>query len=118
MVAQVSSNLLYRGFPIRWRLDLRTVCRLEAGDTADWKSPVSHVFNLPVARQIGRARWWLRSADCKLAIQQSATLRYFGCGCAALWNPCLRLFRSPRANPVSLFPPKIRPSRITRDGAF
>jgi hypothetical protein len=36
-VAQVS-NLLYRGFPIRWRLDPRTVCRLEVGDTADWKS--------------------------------------------------------------------------------
>jgi len=26
----------------------------------------------------------LRSADCKSAIQQSATLRYFGCGFAAL----------------------------------
>jgi hypothetical protein len=36
-VAQVS-NLLYRGFPIRWRFDPRTVCRLEVGDTADWKS--------------------------------------------------------------------------------
>ena len=49
MVAQVS-NLLYRGFPIRWAWEpesgvkfqvppaLRAVCRLEAGDTADWKS--------------------------------------------------------------------------------
>ena len=35
-VAQVS-NLPYRGFPIRMRHDGRTLCRLEAGDTAGWK---------------------------------------------------------------------------------
>jgi hypothetical protein len=52
--------------------------------SADFQSAVSQVFNLQVARQIARARWWLRSADCKSAIQQSATLRYFGCGCASL----------------------------------
>jgi hypothetical protein len=36
-VAQVS-YLLYRGFPIRRALVRRVACRLEAGDTADWKS--------------------------------------------------------------------------------
>jgi len=43
LVAQVS-NLLYRGFPIRWPWKTpvspseRAVCRMEFGDTADWKS--------------------------------------------------------------------------------
>ena len=35
-VAQTSS-LLYRGFPIRRRREVRTACRLEVGDTAGWK---------------------------------------------------------------------------------
>jgi len=52
--------------------------------SADFQSAVSQVFNLRVARQLGGTRQLLRSADCKSAIQQSATLRYFGCGFAAL----------------------------------
>jgi hypothetical protein len=32
------SNLLYRRFPIRIRAGVRVVCRLEVGDTAEWKS--------------------------------------------------------------------------------
>jgi hypothetical protein len=36
-VARVS-NLPYRGFPIRRRWEVRKICRLEVGDTADWKS--------------------------------------------------------------------------------
>jgi hypothetical protein len=36
-VAQVS-NLLYRGFLIRTGAKCSAVCRLEVGDTADWKS--------------------------------------------------------------------------------
>ena len=43
-VAQIF-NLLYRGFAIRMaagfsklRRDLRAVCRMQFGDTADWKS--------------------------------------------------------------------------------
>ena len=49
-VAQTSS-LLYRGFPIRRRLDPRTICRLEVGDTADWKSslPGAQNFDLDAA---------------------------------------------------------------------
>src|SRR5882724_3967470 len=35
-VAQTSS-LLYRGFPIRKRWEVRRPCRLEVGDTAGWK---------------------------------------------------------------------------------
>jgi len=35
-VAQTSS-LLYRGFPIRRRWEVRMACRLEVGDTAGWK---------------------------------------------------------------------------------
>jgi hypothetical protein len=36
LVTQVS-NLLYRGFPIRQRQEVRTASRLEVGDTEGWK---------------------------------------------------------------------------------
>jgi hypothetical protein len=55
--------------------------------SADFQSAVSQVFNLRGKRQVGRAKQFLHSADCKSAIQQSATLRYFGCGAAALCDP-------------------------------
>jgi hypothetical protein len=63
--------------------------------SADFQSAVSQVFNLRGKRQVGRAKRFLHSADCKSAIQQSATLRYFGCGSAALSYP---------RHPWSVFP--------------
>jgi hypothetical protein len=49
-VAQVS-NLPYRGFPIR-ALPATRACRLEVGDTADWKSALQKLRCAPFATSL------------------------------------------------------------------
>ena len=55
--------------------------------SADFQSAVSRVCNPQGVRPGGRAGRFRRPADCKSAIRQSATLRYLGCGSAALRSP-------------------------------
>src|SRR6266700_1476249 len=74
-VAQTSS-LLYRGFPIRKRWEVRRPCRLEVGDTAGLEtcatSALRNVYNV----QAGTALWLKHSpgitAHCSKAIAGSS----------------------------------------------
>ena len=55
-VAQTSS-LPYRGFPIRQRETLGTICRLEVGDTAGWKPALPDVAQTSSLPYRGNKLW-------------------------------------------------------------